>query len=85
MLPEPNNFFGLRRNSWRQAVVRHLQLCQDHRDIVNKSSPINSTHYVMLYPQNGDSFVTIDSLTSLHPMYISNDGLVAKRNYYNSI
>jgi len=21
-------FFGLRRNSWRQAVVRHLELCQ---------------------------------------------------------
>ena len=28
MLPEPDNFFGLRRNSWRQAVVRHLELCQ---------------------------------------------------------
>ena len=27
MLPEPNNFFRLRRNSWRQAVVRHLELC----------------------------------------------------------
>jgi len=24
---------------------------------------------VMLYPQNGDSFVTIDSVTSLHPVY----------------
>ena len=23
----------------------------------------------MLYPQNGDGFVTIDSVTSLHPMY----------------
>ena len=23
----------------------------------------------MLYPQNGDSFVTIDSVTSLHPVY----------------
>ena len=22
------HFFGLRRNSWRQAVVRHLELCQ---------------------------------------------------------
>jgi len=21
-------FFGLRRNNWRQAVVRHLELCQ---------------------------------------------------------
>jgi len=28
VLPEPNNFFGLGRNSWRQAVVRHLELCQ---------------------------------------------------------
>ena len=25
----------------------------------------------MLYPQNGDSFATTDSVTSLHPMYIS--------------
>jgi len=25
----------------------------------------------MLYPQNGDSFATIDSATSLQPMYIS--------------
>jgi len=23
----------------------------------------------MLYPQNGDSFVTMDSVTSLHPVY----------------
>jgi len=28
MLPEPNNFFGLKRNSWDQAVVRHLELYQ---------------------------------------------------------
>ena len=26
-------------------------------------------HYVVLYPQNGDRIVTIDSVTSLHPMY----------------
>jgi len=32
----------------------------------DKSSPINSTHYAMLYPQNDDSFVAIDSVTSLH-------------------
>jgi len=31
------------------------------------NSPINSTRYVMLYPQNGNSFVTIDSVTSLSP------------------
>ena len=33
--------------------------------------PLNSTHYAMLYPQNGDCIVAIDSVTvtSLHPMY----------------
>jgi len=28
-----------------------------------------STHYVKLYPQNGDRIATIDSVTSVHPMY----------------
>ena len=37
----------------------------------NKSSPLNSTHYVVLYPQNGGRIVTMDSVTSLHPMYIA--------------
>ena len=27
-------------------------------------------HYIVLYPQNGDRIVTIDSVTSLHTMYI---------------
>ena len=26
-------------------------------------------HYIVLYPQNGDRIVTIDSVTSLYPMY----------------
>jgi len=26
-------------------------------------------HYIVLYPQNGDRIVTIDSVTSLHAMY----------------
>jgi len=30
-------------------------------------SPRNSTHYLVLYPQNGDRIVTIDSVTLLHP------------------
>jgi len=30
--------------------------------------PFNSTHYIVLYPQNGDHIVTVDSVTSLHPM-----------------
>jgi len=34
-----------------------------------KYSPINSTHYAKLYPQNGERIVTIDSVTSIHPMY----------------
>jgi len=32
----------------------------------NKSSPLNSTHYAMLYAQNGDRIVAVDSVTSLH-------------------
>ena len=31
--------------------------------------PINSTHYIMLYPQNGDRIVTINSVTSFHPIF----------------
>ena len=34
-----------------------------------KSEPLNSTHYAVLYPQNGDRIVTIDYVTSHHPMY----------------
>jgi len=35
----------------------------------DKSSPLISTHYVMLYPQNCDRIVAIDSVTSFHPTY----------------
>ena len=28
----------------------------------DKPSPFNLTHYVVLYPQNGDRIVTIDSI-----------------------
>jgi len=34
----------------------------------NKSSPLNSTHCAMLYPQNGVRVVAIDSVTS--PPYV---------------
>jgi len=37
-------------------------------ELRDKSSPFNSTHYIVLYPQNGDRIVTIDSVTSLHPI-----------------
>jgi len=35
----------------------------------SKSSPINSTHYAKLYPQNGVCIVTIDSVMSIHLMH----------------
>ena len=35
----------------------------------DKSLPFNSTHDVVLYPQNGDRIVTIDSVTLLHRIY----------------
>ena len=31
--------------------------------------PLISAHYVISYPQNGDRIVTIDTATSLHPLY----------------
>ena len=34
-----------------------------------KSSPFNSTHYIVLCLQSGDRTVTVDSVTSLDPMY----------------
>jgi len=34
-----------------------------------KSSPINSAQYAKLYPQTGNRIVTIDSVTSFHPLY----------------
>jgi len=35
----------------------------------DKCLPFISTHYVVLYPQNGDRNVTINYVTSYHPMY----------------
>jgi len=37
----------------------------------DKSSAVYSTHCAMAYPQNGDRIVAIDSVTSLHHMYIN--------------
>jgi len=31
--------------------------------------PINSICYANLFPQNGERILTIDSVTSFHPMY----------------
>ena len=49
----------------------------------DKSSPFNSTHYVVLYPQNGDRIVTIESVTSLHPMHASCE-MCVQPNIYGS-
>ena len=35
----------------------------------HEASLYNCTHYAMLYPQNGDRIVAVDSVTSLHPAY----------------
>jgi len=35
----------------------------------DKSLLFKSTHYIALYPQNGDRIVAIDSMTLLHPVY----------------
>jgi len=50
----------------------------------NKFSPLNSAHYAMLYPQNGDHIVAIDSVTSLHTMY-SHDGVHPLRSLVTSV
>jgi len=39
----------------------------EYRD--KSTLPLISTHYVISCPQNGDRILTIDTVTSLHPMY----------------
>jgi len=46
--------------------TKTIQFTSEQRD---KSSPLNFTQYAVFYPQNGDRTVTIDFVTSLHPMY----------------
>ena len=46
-----------------QGSYRHFPKLTDsilYLTNTRKSSPFNSTHYVVLYPQNGDGVVTID-------------------------
>ena len=52
--------------------------------MLRKSLPlISCTHYVMLYPQNDDRIVAIDTVTSLHPMSLVStyDRTVARRAF----
>ena len=41
---------------------------------------MNSTHYAKFNPQNGDRIVTIDSVTSFHPMYRPRAGLIRRHS-----
>ena len=43
--------------------------CYINSTIYSVCSPLNSIHYAMLYPQNGNCIVAIDFVTSRHPMY----------------
>jgi len=40
-------------------------------ELHDKSSPFDSTHYIVLYSKNGDTVMTTASVTSVHPTYIS--------------
>jgi len=47
------------------------QLIQFYLNNALDLRPLNSTHYTVLYPQNGDRIITIDYVTSLRPMCVS--------------
>ena len=49
-----------------------------------KSSLLNSTHYAVLQPQNGDRIVAIDSVTSFHPVCILTTRKPALRRHGSS-
>jgi len=44
----------------------------------HKSSPLNSTHYAMLYRQNGDRIVAVDFVASLHPSLLAYNRVLEK-------
>ena len=52
-----------------KSVIMDIFLKLTDSVFLNKSSPFISVHNVVLYSQNGDRIVTIDSVTSLHAMY----------------
>jgi len=51
----------------------------------DKSSPFNWTHYIVLYPQTGDRIVTVDSVTSVHPMYCMSCVFYNKLTYWLTV
>jgi len=42
-------------------INQRIEFCLNN---TKKSSLLKSTHYIVLYPQNGDRIVTVDSVTS---------------------
>jgi len=59
------------RNTLCWRASDHTDIFINQRTECNLNNTINlrphdSTHYAMLYPQNDDRIVTIDSVTSLH-------------------
>jgi len=65
-------FAALYRFVGKLMIIRTFSLANFVNFIFKKHSkslPRNSTHYALLYPQHGDPIVTIDSVTSLHPVY----------------
>ena len=49
-------------------------LCKQH----HKSSPLNSTHYAMLYRQNGDRIMAVDFVASLHSSLLAYNRVLEK-------
>ena len=57
--------------SWR-SYEHFFKLTQFYLNNAINLRIFDSTHYIVLYPQNGDHIMTIDSVTSLHPVCSSN-------------
>jgi len=52
-----------------QVDRRTGKVRQSETDVLPLCHATNSTHYTMLYPQNGDRITTTGSVTSFRPMY----------------
>ena len=69
----------------QQSCGHFLKLIQFCSNNAINLSPFYSTHYIVLYPQNGGRVVTIDSVTSLHPVCNGSDGPHSRRCSGNTI
>ena len=59
---------------WQASNHTDIFINQRIECYINNTTNLNSMYYAMLYPQNGDRIVAIDSVTSLHPVYICQSG-----------